>query len=84
MESYLRLLYSYVQEEKVRTYLQTSEYHHAIENLEEDWEDFRGTLTAEQEEKLETLLNREQQTGHLESGAIFCSALALGISLGRL
>ena len=84
MESLFQTLYSYVQENKVFRYLQTSEYRRAVSKVEEDWIRFRAMLTAEQEAYLDALLAQEEQVTLIEDEAAFCGALSIGIHLGRL
>ena len=84
MESLFQTLYSYVQENKVFRYLQTSEYRRAVSKVEEDWIRFRSMLTAEQEAYLDALLAQEEQVTLIEDAAAFCGALSIGIHLGRL
>ena len=52
--------------------------------LEEDWASFRSTLTAEQEQRLKALLDRERNAAYLEDQAIFSCGLSMGVGLGRL
>ena len=77
-------LYLHAQENQVFRYLQTSEYRQAVSDIEEGWEAFRSTLTAEQGERLDALLAQKLEVTHLEDEASFCSALSIGITLGRL
>ena len=84
MQSILDTLYNYAQEGRVFPYLQTKEYRQAVSNIEESWEAFRSTLTAEQGERLSALLSQEAEITRLEDKASFCSALTIGIELGRL
>ncbi len=84
MELLFHTLYSYVQENQVFRYLQTPEYRWAVSNIEKDWVRFRSTLTAEQSNQLDALLAREREVALIEDKASFCSALSIGISLGRL
>ena len=84
MELLFDTLYSYVQENQVFRYLQTPEYRRAVSNIEKDWVRFRSTLTAEQSNQLDALLTRERDVALIEDEASFCSALSIGISLGRL
>ena len=84
MKPFIDELYSYAQDRQVSRYLQTAEYRRAISDIEEGWEAFRSTLTAEQGERLDALLSQEAEITHLEDEASFCSALSMGIELGRL
>ena len=84
MDSLIDALYFYAKERQVSHYLQTTEYRRAVSHIEEDWEAFRSTLTAEQGEQLEELLTQEAKITHLEDEASFCSALSIGLTLGRL
>ena len=84
MQSFIEGLYFHAQENQVSRYLQTAEYRQAVSNIEKDWEAFRSTLTAEQGERLDALLAQKLKVAHLEDEASFCSALSIGITLGRL
>ncbi len=84
MNSLMNTLYFYAQEGQVSRYLQTAEYRQAVLYIEEDWEAFRSTLTAEQEKQLDGLLTRNARIAYLEDEASFCCALSMGIALGRL
>ena len=84
MQSFLDALYHHAQENLVSRYLQTAEFRRAAFDIEKDWEAFRSTLTAEQGERLNALLSRNAEITHLEDEASFCSALSMGITLGRL
>ena len=84
MQNFLDTLYHHAQESLVSRYLQTAEYRRAVLDIEKDWEAFRSTLTAEQVERLKELLSRDAKITHLEDEASFCSALSIGIELGRL
>ena len=84
MQSFIEYLYFHAQENQVSRYLQTAEYRQAVFDIEKDWEAFRSTLTAEQGERLKELLSRNAEITHLEEEASFCSALSMGIELGRL
>ncbi len=84
MQLLVEALYSYAQESLVSQYLQAVEYRRAVFDIEKDWEAFRSTLTAEQGERLNKLLSRNAEITHLEDEASFCSALSMGIELGRL
>lgn len=84
MEGFLRALYEYAQDQRVTTYLETWEYRRATCGLEEDWASFRSTLTAEQEQRLKALLDRERNAAYLEDQAVFSCGLSMGIGLGRL
>ena len=84
MQDLLDTLYHHAQESLVSRYLQTAEYRRAVFDIEKDWAAFRSTLTAEQGERLKELLSRNAEITHLEDEASFCSALSMGIELGRL
>ncbi len=84
MEGFLRALYEYAQDQRVTPYLETWEYRRATCGLEEDWASFRSTLTAEQEQRLKALLDRERNAACLEDQAIFSCGLSMGVGLGRL
>lgn len=84
MEGFLDVLYEYVQEQGVASYLETREYRRATYDLETGWACFRSTLTAEQERDLAALLARERDAGYMEEEAVFCCALSMGVELGRL
>ncbi len=84
MNSLIDALYFYAQRSQTFRYLQTAEYRRAVSHIEEDWEEFRTTLTAEQGKQLDGLLTQEAQITHLEDEASFCSALSIGLTLGRL
>ncbi len=83
MQNFLAELYHHAQESLVSQYLQTAEYRQAVSHIEEDWEAFRSTLTAEQGKRLDALLTHKLEAARLEDEA-FCSALSMGITLGRL
>lgn len=84
MHPLIDALYFHAQQAQVCRYLQTAEYRRAVSHIEEDWESFRSTLTAEQGERLNGLLTREAEITHLEDEASFCCALSIGIDLGRI
>jgi len=84
MQNFLAELYHHAQESLVSQYLQTAEYRQAVSHIEEDWEAFRSTLTAEQGKRLDALLTHKLEAARLEDEASFCSALSMGITLGRL
>ncbi|WP_325199788.1 DUF6809 family protein [Oscillibacter sp.] len=84
MQSFVDALYHHAQECLVSRYLQTTEYRRAVFGIEEGWEAFRSTLTAEQGERLNALLAQKQEVTRLEDKASFCCALSMGIALGRL
>lgn len=84
MEGFLRALCEYAQDQRVTPYLETWEYRRATYDLEEDWTAFRSTLTAEQEQRLKALLDRERNAACLEDQAIFSCGLSMGVGLGRL
>ena len=84
MRSLIEDLYFFAQDNQVFRYLQTAEYRRIVSDMEEGWEAFRSTLTAEQGERLDALLAQKLKVTHLEDEASFCSALSIGITLGRL
>lgn len=84
MEGFLHALYEYAQEKHVLSYLETWEYRRATCDLEADWTAFRSTLTAEQEQRLKALLDRERSAGELEGEAIFPCGLSIRVGLGQL
>lgn len=84
MEGFLRVLYDYVQERRIADYLESREYRRVTYDLEADWTAFRSTLTAEQDRRLDGLLDRERQAAELEEMAAFCSGVSIGVGLGRL
>lgn len=84
MNSLADVLYNYAQEHRVAGRLQTREYHRLSSGLEEEWDDFRATLTAEQERRLEFLLARQFETGCLEDRASFLAGVSIGRELARL
>ncbi len=84
MDGVLHALFAYVQEERIGPCLETREYRRAVCGLEENWEVFRSTLTEEQLQRLDALLEQEQTVGRLEERAVFRCGLSLGIGLGRL
>ena len=84
MQSFMDALYFYILERETPRYLQMTEYRQAAICVEEEWERFRSTLTEEQRERLEILLSKKAEVTHLEDEASFCSALSIGITLGRL
>ena len=84
MRSLIEDLYFFAQDNQVFRYLQTAEYRRIVSDMEEGWEVFRSTLTAEQGERLKELLSRNAEILQLEDEASFCSALSMGIELGRL
>ncbi|WP_300691176.1 DUF6809 family protein [uncultured Oscillibacter sp.] len=84
MQNFLDALYHHAQESLVSRYLQTAEYRQAVSDIEKDWEAFRSILTVEQGEQLNALLSRNAEITHLEDEASFCSALSIGMELGRL
>ena len=84
MQSFMDALYFYILEREAPRYLQMTEYRQAAICVEEEWERFRSTLTAEQGERLDALLAQKLKVTHLEDEASFCSALSIGITLGRL
>ena len=84
MQPFMDALYFYILEREAPRYLRTAEYQQAALGVEEEWETFRSTLTVEQRERLETLLSKKAEITQLEDEAAFCSALSIGITLGRL
>lgn len=84
MKGFLDALYEYAQDQGITPYLETREYRRAICDLEEDWETFRSTLTAEQDRDLAALLIREKKAEYLGEEAVFRCGLSMGIGLGRL
>jgi len=68
METLINALYVYAQENRVSRRLQTLEYRQAVAGIEEGWNAFKATLTAEQGTKLAALL----------------SGISIGLDLGRL
>ncbi|WP_325200288.1 DUF6809 family protein [Oscillibacter sp.] len=84
MQSLIDALYFHAQENQVSRYLQTAEYRRAIFGMEEGWEAFRSTLTAEQGERLSALLAQKLEVMRLEDEAVFRSGLSIGLTLGRL
>ena len=84
MNSLADVLYNYAQEHRVAGRLQTREYRRLSSGLEEEWDDFRATLTAEQERRLEFLLARQFETGRLEDRASFLAGVSIGRELARL
>ncbi len=84
MKDFIDALFHYSQETQVSRYLRTPEYRQAIHGLEKDWEDFRAALTEEQGHALDALLSRNDKVQRLEEEAAFCSALSIGLDLGRL
>lgn len=84
MNSLADVLYNYAQEHRVAGRLQTREYRRLSSGLEEEWDDFRATLTAEQERRLEHLLARQFEAGCLEDRASFLAGVSVGRELARL
>ena len=84
MRSLIETLYFYAQENRVMDYLQITEYRRLSSGLEEEWDDFRATLTAEQERRLGFLLARQFETGCLEDRASFLAGVSIGRELARL
>lgn len=84
MNSLADVLYNYAQEHRVADRLQTREYRQLSSGLEEEWETFRTTLTAEQERRLEFLLKRQLEAGCLEDRASFLAGVSVGRELARL
>lgn len=83
MNSLADALYDYAQQYRVADHLQTREYRQFSSGLEEEWEDFRTTLTAEQERRLESLLARQFESGCLEDRASFLAGVSIGQELAR-
>lgn len=84
MKGFLNALYQYAQEKRIPSYLETREYRRMACDLEQDWTAFRSTLTAEQDQRLESLLARGEKIECLEEEAVFCCGLSMGVGLGRL
>ena len=84
MQPFMEALYFYVLEREAPRYLRMAEYRQAALRVEEEWERFRSTLTAGQRERLETLLSKKAEIMRIEDEACFCSAVSIGITLGRL
>nr|WP_326126850.1 DUF6809 family protein [uncultured Oscillibacter sp.] len=84
MRSLIETLYFYAQENRVMDYLQIREYRQFSSGLEEEWDNFRTTLTAEQEQRLELLLTRQFEAGCLEDRASFLAGVSVGLELSRL
>ena len=84
MQPFMEALYFYVMESEVPRYLRMTEYRQAALRVEEEWEKFCSTLTAGQRERLEILLSKKAEIERLEDKASFCSAISMGIELGRL
>ena len=84
MKGFLWALYEYAQDQCGIPCLEARECHRATHGLEEGWASFRSTLTAEQEQRLKALLNRERNAACLEDQAIFSCGLSMGVGLGRL
>lgn len=84
MRSFIDALFLYAQENRISHYLQTLEYRHAIHGLEDGWDAFRSTLTAEQGAQLDALLSQESEAKHFEEEAVFSSGISIGLDLGRL
>lgn len=84
MKAFLKALYLYVQENRVKDYLWTSEYLRAVRSLEKSKDDLRSALTEEQGEALKAFLSQSAEVNRLEEEAAFCCALSIGMELGRL
>ncbi len=84
MRSLIETLYFYAQEHRVMDRLQTREYRQVSSGLEADWEDFRTTLTEDQERRLEALLVRQLKAGCLEDRASFLTGVSIGLELARI
>ena len=84
MRSLIETLYFYAQEHRVMDRLQTREYRQVSSGLEADWEDFRTTLTEDQERRLEALLVRQLKAGCLEDRASFLAGISIGLELARI
>ena len=84
MPDLIDTLYNYVQENRVIQYLQSPEYRQAIYDIEDHWDAFRATLTPEQAQKLDGLLEEKAAAAYLEDRAAFCAAVSIGLTLGRL
>lgn len=77
-------LYYYAQEHRTAGHLETREYRQRSSSLEADWEDFRTTLTADQERRLEALLAQQFKAGCLEDRASFLAGVSIGLELARI
>lgn len=84
MDSFLDALYGYIQEVQVPRQLAGMEYRRAAEEFAAEWDVFCASLTKEQDRQLEALLMKKGAIGLMEEQAVFCSALSIGIGLGRL
>ena len=84
MRTLVETLYNYAQEHRVVDRLQTREYRQVSSGLEVDWEDFRTTLTEDQERRLEALLVRQFEAGILEDRAAFLAGVSIGLELAWL
>ena len=84
MRSLIETLYFYAQKHRVMDRLQTREYRQVSSGLEADWEDFRTTLTADQERRLEAFLVRQFKAGCLEDRASFLAGVSVGLELARI
>lgn len=84
MEDFINALYGYAQEIQVPRYLANTEYRQAMEKLVSEWDEFCASLTKEQNQQLDALMTKKGVIGLMEEQAAFCSALSIGISLGRL
>lgn len=84
MKGFLWALYEYAQDQCVMPCLEAGECRRATHGLEEGWASFRSTLTAEQEQRLKALLDRERNAACLEDQAVFSCGLSMGVGLGRL
>ncbi len=84
MEDFINALYGYTQEIQVPRCLANTEYRQAIEKLVSEWDEFCASLTKEQNRQLDALMTKKGVIGLMEEQATFCSALSIGISLGRL
>lgn len=84
MQPLVDTLYFYAQEHRTAGYLESREYRQCSSGLEEEWDNFRTTLTAEQEQRLELLLTRQFEAGCLEDRASFLAGVSVGLELSRL
>ena len=84
MYSLAETLYFYAQEHRTTDYLETRAYRRFSSGLEEAWEDFRQSLTADQERRLESLLVRQLEAACLEDRASFLAGVSVGMELARL
>jgi len=84
METLIDALHVYAQENLVGKRLQSREYRQAAAGIEESWNAFKATLTAEQGAKLAALMSREIKIDRLEDKAALLAGISIGLELGRL